>query len=123
MPAFQVFDTKEVAQDYRQLVEIALVLMQPTDPAAGLGLYISVGGAEWQYRGFVSNSRPSGQVVHRCADARQYLSAAPTDLCGVISAEVMPLQWPSTSEVVVSQAPVQIGIALEPQGEDALCLI
>lgn len=58
-----------VAQDYRTLQEVSLFLMQPTDPSAALGLYISVGGTEWQYRGFVSNSHPSGtslsyQIAH-----------------------------------------------------------
>ena len=60
----QVFEvTSAVAQDYRQLQEVSLFLMQPTDPAAALGLYISVGGTEWQYRGFVSNSHPSGSFL------------------------------------------------------------
>ena len=59
----QVFEvTTAVAQDYRQLQEVALFLSQPTDPIAALGLYISVGGAEWQYRGYVSNSHPSGAL-------------------------------------------------------------
>ena len=63
MSTLQVLEvTNAVTQDYRTLLEVSLFLMQPTAPSAALGLYISVGGTEWQYRGFVSNSHPSGET-------------------------------------------------------------
>eukprot|EP00884_Botryococcus_braunii_P002350 jgi/Botrbrau1/12115/Bobra.0186s0033.1 len=79
-----------VSPAYRQLEEISLFLLQPGLLEAGLAmaLYVSVGGAEWQYRGYVSSSHPS---------------------------EVMPLQWP---EPTPSSAPtVQLGVSLEPEAE------
>ena len=51
-----------VTADYQSLKEVALFLVSPAanpDPAVALGLYISVGGQEWQYRGYVGNSHPS----------------------------------------------------------------
>ena len=57
----QVLDVKASVPNYESLKEISLFQLQQLDPAAALGLYISVGGAEWQYRGFVSNRHPSGK--------------------------------------------------------------
>ena len=65
----QVLDVKASVPNYESLKEVSLFQLQQLDPAAALGLYISVGGAEWQYRGFVSNRHPSGMtelpVQHR----------------------------------------------------------
>lgn len=91
-PAQQVFDVCTVTPNYKDLQEISLFLAQSgtLDPSLALGLYISVGGAEWQYRGYVSNSRPS---------------------------EVMPLQWPEPDQpVTVGPGTIQLGVSLEPQG-------
>lgn len=86
----QVLDVlNTVSPDYQKLEEISLFLLQPgsLDAGAALALYVSVGGAEWQYRGYVSSSHPS---------------------------EVMPLQWP---EPTPSSSPtVQLGVSLEPEG-------
>ena len=61
----------------------------------GLALYVSIGGADWAYRGFVSNQHPS---------------------------EVMPLSWPEPPGGQGLAAPpgpgyAQLGISLEPLGE------
>eukprot|EP00891_Asterochloris_glomerata_P001593 jgi/Astpho2/1593/e_gw1.00028.60.1_t len=83
-----------VNPNYTELKEVALFLLQPgssVPEGAGLGLYISVGGAEWQYRGQVSAKHPS---------------------------EVMPLQWPEPKpSQVIGPGVVQLGISMEPQGE------
>ncbi|GAB4819785.1 hypothetical protein N2152v2_006831 [Parachlorella kessleri] len=61
-----------------------------------LALYVSIGGAEWAYRGFVSNAHPN---------------------------EVMPLQWPNPPATSNPFAPsigpgfAQIGVSLEPLAE------
>ena len=60
------------------------------DPSLALGLYISIGGAEWQYRGYVSNSQPS---------------------------EIMPLQWPEQDKpLTVGPGVIQLGVSVEPAG-------
>ena len=89
----QVFDVSSVSPNYRELQEVSLFLAQSgtLDPSLALGLYISIGGAEWQYRGYVSNSQPS---------------------------EVMPLQWPEQDQpLTVGPGTIQLGISLEPQGK------
>jgi hypothetical protein len=57
----------------------------------GLALYVSIGGADWSYRGFVSNGNPS---------------------------EVLPLSWPDPpGGVPPGPRPAgfaQIGVGLEP---------
>jgi len=88
-----VFDVSSVTPNYRELQEVSLFLAQSgtLDPSLALGLYISIGGAEWQYRGYVSNNQPS---------------------------EVMPLQWPQQDQpLTVGPGTIQLGISLEPQGK------
>ena len=87
----QVFDVSTVTPNYKELQEVSLFLVQPgtLDPSLALGLYISIGGAEWQYRGYVSNSQPS---------------------------EVMPLQWPEDEPLTVGPGCIQLGVSLELQG-------
>lgn len=88
----QVFDVLHVTPNYTELQEISLFLAQANvlDSSSALGLYISVGGAEWQYRGYVSSSHPS---------------------------EVMPLSWPEQDQPVnVVPGAIQLGISLEPHG-------
>lgn len=51
-----------VTPQYESLKEVALFLVGPKslpNPELALGLYISVGGQEWQYRGFVSTGHPT----------------------------------------------------------------
>ena len=89
----QVFDVSSITPNYKELQEVSLFLAQSgtLDPSLALGLYISIGGAEWQYRGYVSNSQPS---------------------------EVMPLQWPEQDQpLTVAPGTIQLGVSLEPQGK------
>lgn len=89
----QVFDVSNVTPNYRELQEVSLFLAQSgtLDPSLALGLYISIGGAEWQYRGYVSNTQPS---------------------------EVMPLQWPEQDQPLnIGPGTIQLGVSLEPQGQ------
>ena len=58
-----MLDVRASLPNYEQLKEVSLFLLQQLAPAAALGLYLSVGGAEWQYRGYVSNSHPSGEFT------------------------------------------------------------
>ena len=62
-PLWQVLDVGAVVtKDYEKLKEVTLFLTGPgslPDPNLALGLYISLGGQEWQFRGFVSASHPS----------------------------------------------------------------
>lgn len=88
-----MFDVFNVTSNYRELQEVSLFLVQSgtLDPTLALGLYISVGGAEWQYRGYVSNTQPS---------------------------EVMPLQWPEQDQPLnVGPGVIQLGVSLEPLGQ------
>ena len=81
-----------VHPDYTRLREVSLFLTQPgvLEPGMALGLYLSIGGADWQYRGFVSSERPS---------------------------ESMPLKWPPPSPMTaIGPGVVHVGIALEPYG-------
>lgn len=50
-----------VNTNFLMLKEVCLALSSPNaiDATAGLGLYVSVGGSEWQYRGGVYANRPS----------------------------------------------------------------
>jgi len=82
-----------VTPDYQKLKEVCLFVTSPAtlpDPSFALGLYISLGGQEWQFRGYVSVEHPS---------------------------EVMPLQWPATGPFTVTAGTVQLGIAVEPLAE------
>jgi len=92
-PSHWVFDVSTVTPNYRQLQEVSLFLLQPNtlDPSLALGLYISIGGAEWQYRGYVSSTQPS---------------------------EVMPLSWPEQEQpLTVGPGTIQLGVSLESQAE------
>ncbi|KAL3132314.1 hypothetical protein ABBQ32_008892 [Trebouxia sp. C0010 RCD-2024] len=92
-PSHWVFDVSNVTPNYRELQEVSLFLVQSgtLDPTLALGLYISIGGAEWQYRGYVSNTQPS---------------------------EVMPLQWPEQDQPLnVGPGVIQLGVSLEPLAE------
>ncbi|CAG9464219.1 unnamed protein product [Pedinophyceae sp. YPF-701] len=82
-----------VGPNYQDLKDVCLFLTQPgsLDATCALGLYVSVGGSGWSYRGCVAASRPS---------------------------EVMPLLWPESSQPPGPGA-VQIGISLEPAQEVA----
>ena len=87
-----MFDVSNVTPNYRELQEVSLFLLQANtlDPSLALGLYISIGGAEWQYRGYVSSTQPS---------------------------EVMPLSWPEQDQPLsVGPGTIQLGVSLEPQG-------
>jgi len=66
---------------------VCLFLSAPNalPPQAGLGLYVSVGGQDWQYRGCVSNARPS---------------------------DAFPVRWP-TGEAAVAGCSAQIGVSVE----------
>lgn len=58
----QVLDVLAVTAEYHNLKEAALFLTSPAslpDPSLALGLYISVGGEQWQFRGYVSVDHPS----------------------------------------------------------------
>jgi hypothetical protein len=57
----QVFDVGAVGpQSALVLKEVAVFLAQPLpDAASALGVYVSVGGQQWQFRGYVANSHPS----------------------------------------------------------------
>lgn len=76
----QVFDaTATVVPDYRELKEVAIFLTQPNvlPPDVGLALYVSIGGADWSYRG---GWRGGG----RCDGRGRKLSSVelqPTHLC------------------------------------------
>lgn len=51
-----------VTPDYQKLKEVCLFVTSPAtlpDPSFALGLYISLGGQEWQFRGYVSVEHPS----------------------------------------------------------------
>ncbi|KAK9835875.1 hypothetical protein WJX74_009968 [Apatococcus lobatus] len=83
-----------VTPDYRSLKEVMLFMERPIpelSDTSALGLYLSLGGQSWQYRGFVSNQHPS---------------------------EVMPLQWPEVGPTFVLQpGAVQLGVSIEPLAE------
>ncbi len=57
----QVFDVGAVSpQGALVLKEVAVFLAQPLpDAASALGVYVSVGGQQWQFRGYVANGHPS----------------------------------------------------------------
>ncbi|KAL4421725.1 hypothetical protein ABPG77_002341 [Micractinium sp. CCAP 211/92] len=91
-----VFDaTATVVPDYRELKEVAIFLTQPNvlPPDVGLALYVSIGGADWSYRGFVSNAHPS---------------------------DVLPLSWPEPQDPLLAPPGAgfaQIGVSVEPLAE------
>lgn len=82
-----------VTPQHTDLKEISIFLTAQNclPPDAALGLYVSVGGSEWSFRGFISNSHPS---------------------------DVVPLQWPEPPGNGVAGSPgwAQIGISVEPLG-------
>ncbi|KAI3428790.1 hypothetical protein D9Q98_007609 [Chlorella vulgaris] len=94
--------TSTVLPDYHDLKEIALFLTAQgvLPPDMGLALYVSIGGADWSYRGFVSNTNPS---------------------------DVLPLSWPDPPDGVPPgpRPPgfAQIGVSLEPLAvlQEKLC--
>lgn len=82
-----------VTPNFTDLKEVSLFLLQPNSLPAdmGLALYVSLGGTDWAYRGFVSNSHPT---------------------------EVMPLQWPQPPALggpppAPAAGYAQIGVSLE----------
>ena len=94
-----MFDVSTVTPTYTDLKEVSLFLLQANtlDTSLALGLYISIGGAQWQYRGYVSSTHPS---------------------------EVMPLSWPEQDQPLnVEPGTIQLGISLEPYGEALNCCI
>ena len=67
----QVFDVGAVGpQNVLALKEVAVFLTQPLpDSATALGVYVSVGGQQWQFRGYVANMHPSECVLAACCPA------------------------------------------------------
>jgi hypothetical protein len=59
----QVLDVwSTVSPEYQKLKEVSLFLTSPAalpDPNFALGLYVSLGGQEWQFRGYISADHPS----------------------------------------------------------------
>ena len=54
-------------QSVLALKEVAVFLTQPLpDGATALGVYVSVGGQHWQFRGYVANTHPSECVLPAC---------------------------------------------------------
>ncbi|KAK9842081.1 hypothetical protein WJX81_007612 [Elliptochloris bilobata] len=93
-----VFDVGAVGpQSVLALKEVAVFLTQPLpDAASALGVYVSVGGVEWHFRGYVANSHPS---------------------------EVMPLQWPEPEQcrrLAPGPGVFQLGVSVEPLAEVAV---
>ena len=66
----QVLDVgSTVTTDYQRLKEVCLFLTSPAalpDPSFALGLYISLGGQEWQFRGYASVDHPSEVSLSQC---------------------------------------------------------
>ena len=57
-------------QNVLALKEVAVFLTQPLpDGATALGVYVSVGGQQWQFRGYVANTHPSECVLAACCPA------------------------------------------------------
>lgn len=80
---------------HTDLKELAIFLTRPNalPPDAALAMYVSVGGALWSFRGYISNSHPS---------------------------DVLPLSWPEPSSDAPAQPGpgfAQIGISFEPLAE------
>lgn len=67
----QVFDVGAVGpQNVLALKEVAVFLTQPLpDGATALGVYVSVGGQQWQFRGYVANTHPSECALAACCPA------------------------------------------------------
>lgn len=104
--------------DYEKLKEIALFLVGPAsipDPAYALGLYISVGGQEWQYRGYVSVDHPS-EVRPRALLTCVLESSIVLNSRSRFVLQVMPLQWPVQGPLHVGPGTIQLGVCLEPLG-------
>jgi hypothetical protein len=72
--------------------DIGLTLLAPNAlaPDAALGLYVSVGGKDWAWRGYVSNDRPS---------------------------EIAPTAWPAADGAPGAAAGARVGVSLEPRAE------
>lgn len=76
----QVLDTTStVCQDWHELKEVALFLTTPgaLPPDMGLALYVSIGGADWSYRGCVSGAHPSEVVPLSWPEPATPLAVAP----------------------------------------------
>lgn len=91
----QVLDvTSTVAPQHTDLKELALFLTAPNSLPldAALGLYVSVGGSDWSFRGYIANTHPS---------------------------DVVPLSWPDPANEAGAGSPgwAKIGISLEPLGK------
>jgi len=80
-----------VKPNYGDLKEVCLYLSAPQalDPNAALGVYVSCGGTDWQYRGCISSGRPS---------------------------DVFPTNWPTAGQDLVAGG-ARIGISVEPRAE------
>lgn len=90
-PTHWVLDvTSMVNPNFLLLKEVCFFLLAPNslDANAALGLYVATDSSDWQYRGCVSNGKPS---------------------------DVFPVQWPGGSGQPAAKA--QIGISLEPLAE------
>ena len=142
----QVLDVlTAVTPDYRSLKEVALFLVSPAalpDIGLALRLYISIGGQEWQFRGYVSIDHPSevqllvqnlpGTYWYPCIDwvgqrSHHQLGPCKSRVLDTLWAEripdfqVMPLSWPQ-NVAVTGPTTVQVGIAIEPLGKLFLLL-
>lgn len=74
-----------------ELHDVGIMLLKPNalPPDAAVSLYVSTGGSNWSFRGYISDTHPS---------------------------DVLPLSWPdSNGGSNISQA--KIGISLEPLAE------
>lgn len=91
-PGRWLLDVSAVTPAWRELKDVTLVLAAPgaLPPGAALALYVSVGGAAWQYRGAVTAIHPSDAV---------------------------PLAWPEPG-VTGDGVPI-LGVALEPESDVA----
>mmetsp|Transcript_58564 Transcript_58564/g.186703 ORF Transcript_58564/g.186703 Transcript_58564/m.186703 type:complete len:192 (-) Transcript_58564:10-585(-) len=85
-----------VTTNYQELKEVCLFLTMPNalPPGAALSLFVSVGGGVFDYRGSVSNTRPS---------------------------ETIQCSWPEPAGLVQQGEPIhaQIGIRVESEAEAA----
>ncbi|KAG7672601.1 hypothetical protein Ndes2526B_g08876 [Nannochloris sp. 'desiccata'] len=87
--------TSTVSQQHTDLKEICFFLTAPNSlpPDAALALYVSVGGSDFSFRGYIANTHPS---------------------------EVLPLSWPdppSDNGPIGQPGWAQIGISVEPLNE------
>lgn len=85
----QVLDVAStISPDYRKLKEVSLFLTSPValpDPNSALGLYISLGGQDWQFRGYVSADHPS-EVRTFMLKVRQELQGSDSKKASILQA-------------------------------------